>query len=146
MGLLIKAYNYFVDLLSQPLNAAADRQGIKGGGARNAFTHALQSAQESYHGVPRSITSTLAFLKEEFQFHLSGNDPRDYFKDQWANDIGDDIGRWAKRSGFPPSSLLNLVKYALDSGQLISDEKADPRVPLPSTTPMALCATRRSQR
>jgi hypothetical protein len=125
MGLLRKAYDAVVDYMSAPLNAQADRLGIKGPGPRNAFTHALKSAQLSYDGYPR----ILGALKEEFQFNIVGNEQRDYYKDTWNNSIGADIGDYAKSIGVPADRLPEWVKHAMDTGQLIIEEKTDSRVP-----------------
>jgi hypothetical protein len=65
MGFFRKIYDQVIGRIGGPLDAQADRLGIKDGAQRNAFSHALQSAQMTYEGSP--FVAFLGDLKEEVQ-------------------------------------------------------------------------------
>jgi hypothetical protein len=107
----------------------------------NAFLHAYVSAALAYEwneymgrnlGEAREIESFWSDNVPEFL--ASGGDLaqlsrriRDIHRDRYNNEIGFQIGEFAKANGIPYEDLPHLVANALGRGTLITDEMNDPR-------------------
>lgn len=103
-------------------------------GIRNANAHAYVSAmieRENFPGLAKSLGTA-----REWQSWLSdkwsGNDnTKDQLRDEWNNDVGRQIGRYAKERDLGEADVMGLVDYARRNGDLIrsiSDIVPDPRL------------------
>ncbi|WDZ78757.1 hypothetical protein PWG15_09805 [Ensifer adhaerens] len=103
-------------------------------GIRNANAHAYVSAmieRENFPGLAKSLGTA-----REWQSWLSdkwsGNDnTKDHLRDEWNNDVGRQIGRYAKERDLGEADVMGLVDYARRNGDLIrsiSDKVPDPRL------------------
>ncbi|WVT75237.1 hypothetical protein QM996_09200 [Sinorhizobium chiapasense] len=103
-------------------------------GIRNANAHAYVSAmieRENFPGLAKSLGTA-----REWQSWLSdkwnGNDnTKDHLRDEWNNDVGRQIGRYAKERDLGEADVMGLVDYARRNGDLIrsiSDSVPDPRL------------------
>ena len=103
-------------------------------GIRNANAHAYTSAM-----IDRNHTTALASglgTGREWETWLSdqwnGEDnTKDHLRDEWNNDVGRQIGRYAEAHDLGEPEVLELVDYARRNGDLIrsiSDTVPDPRL------------------
>jgi len=113
-------------------DATMDQLMISGALDRNAFSHALLSAEAAYFGLSLSATSVFWEAKEVIQFAIRGNERKDFQKDMWNNQIGYEIGEWAASQGLSHNQLLSLLKQELYNNTLIRNENIDSRIDNPT--------------
>ena len=108
---------------------------------QNAFVHAYVSATLAYHwnqnvarrlGNVREVSSTVShdipeFLSRGGDLATLGRRVRDTIRDRYNNEIGFQIGEFAKANGLRYVDIPYLVKDALSRGLLITDEMSDSR-------------------
>lgn len=110
----------------------ANRRDVSG--IRNANAHAYTSAMIERENFP-GLAGTLG-TGREWESWISdtwnGEDnTKDHLRDEWNNDVGRQIGRYAKERGLGEADILGLVDYARRNGDLvrsISDVVPDPRL------------------
>lgn len=103
-------------------------------GIRNANAHAYTSAMIERENFP-GLASMLGTGREWESWasdKINGEDnTKDHLRDEWNNDVGRQIGRYAKAHDLSEQEVMELVDYARQNGDLIrsiSDVKPDPRL------------------
>lgn len=100
----------------------------------NAIAHAYVSADLVYYqatieSTAQAVQDTmfLGDLKEYFSHIFGDPHPADTLKDQWNNDIGREIGRFAADNNLTVEQMRTLLLKAYNDGVVAKDE-TDPRL------------------
>lgn len=117
------AYSAMVEQLALNSLAFAQGNGFTGTQKVNGITHTYVSA-EVYFELGPAAAEKFGNLKEIFS-----DDPRDEWRDQWNNEVGRRMAKWAQDNGYGPEVLDRLILDAMNdpSNPIITDLN-DPRI------------------